>query len=79
MLKNRLKNRKCYVVHMLRYGNSESHSYILGVFSKKHSAMSAGSAEQLYRGNKYEPNIVECILDADMCMDSIYPNNWRKK
>ena len=71
--------KKLYVVHMLRYGNQENHSYVLGVFDNEEFAMSAGAAEQAYRGYKYEPVRVECILNADMNMDEIYHNNWRAK
>ena len=68
-----------YVVEMLRYGNRENHSYILGVFDKKHSAQCAGEAEKTFRGCKYEPAIMTCVLNADMTMDNIVPGNWRRQ
>jgi len=73
-----VKKNALYVVHMLRYGDREKHSYILGVFDKMHHAQQAGAAEQAYRGNKYSPDIVECVLNADMHMDEIHPDNWRE-
>lgn len=73
------KTNKVHVVHMLRYGDPEKHSYILGVFSLKSSAQLAGVAEKEYRGGKYTPKVIVCVLDADMNMDEIYPNNWRTK
>ena len=74
-----MTNPYLYIVHMLRYGNRENHSYVLGVFDNKNKAKSAGAAEEAYRGGKYEPDIVKCVLNADMHMDEIYPDNWRKK
>ena len=72
-------SKKLWVVHMLRYGNRENHSYVLGVFDKKHAANCAGAAEEAYRGGKYKPDVIECVLNADMNMDSIFPNNWKRK
>lgn len=56
-------NNKVYVVHMLRWGSQENHSYILGVFKKQKDAQVAGYLEQQWRANKYEPSVVEVELD----------------
>lgn len=44
---------KYWVVTMYRGGNSEKHSYILGVFSSFEEALKHGSAEEEYSGGKY--------------------------
>lgn len=54
---------KVYVVTMHRWGDSESHNYVQGVFTKKFQAEKAGKAENLYRGGKYEYKISECTLN----------------
>ena len=36
---------KIYVVEMLRWGDRESHSYVIGAFSSKEAADLAGDAE----------------------------------
>lgn len=52
-----------YVVTMQRWGDSESHNYVQGVFTKKAQAEKCGAAEREYRDGKYEPRITEMILD----------------
>ena len=48
-----------YVVTAYRYGNLELHSYVLGVYKKKHAAIKRAEAEESYRGGKYSCRIVE--------------------
>lgn len=48
-----------YVVTMYRYGNHESHSYVLGAWSKKAKAQDEGVQEEEHRGGKYKPEITE--------------------
>ena len=48
---------KVYVVKMNRFGDDESHSYPIGVFTKKLAARKAGQAEEDWRGGKYEAQI----------------------
>lgn len=55
-----------YTVHAYRYGNRERHSYIVGVYSKKHAALKAASTEEEYRGGKYECEVLEWSLDSGM-------------
>lgn len=48
---------------MLRYGDRESHSYIIGIYSTKELAENAGKAERIWRGFKYEYAITEFEVD----------------
>lgn len=48
---------------MQRYGSSESHHYIVGVYTTIEQAKLAGEAERSYRGGKYEPLVQEFVLD----------------
>ncbi len=52
-----------YVVTMQRWGDSETHNYVQGVFTSVEEALSCGQAERSFRGGKYEPKITEHILD----------------
>lgn len=54
---------KLYVVKMNRWGDTELHSYIEGVYSTKIAAEIAGKLNQEYRANKYEPEILEFPLN----------------
>lgn len=59
-----------YIVDMLRFGNDESHHYVLGVYSTIEGANFAGDAEQRWRGGKYEKRIIQTELNAPV------PNAW---
>jgi hypothetical protein len=52
-----------YVVHMLRYGSVENHSYILGAFKNYSLAYNAAESEACDRGGKYEYEIIETELN----------------
>lgn len=52
-----------YVVTMYRYANKEAHSYLLGVFTDKDKAIEAGESHAIYRGGKYESEILEIDLN----------------
>ena len=52
-----------FVVTMHRWGDDESHSYVLGVFSTENKAIEEGKKEMDYRGMKYEPKITKVSLD----------------
>ena len=59
-----MKN-KLYVVTMYRWGDREAHSYVHGVFLKKHAALKAGEDERMYRGgSKYYPEVLEYDHDT---------------
>lgn len=51
---------KLFVTEMLRWGDEESHHYIVGVYSTLATAKLAGEAEATWRGGKYEYRIVPC-------------------
>ena len=53
---------------MYRWGERDNHSYLLGVFDSKHKAKEMGNEHSEYRGNKYEPEIVE--LDLNVSYDT---------
>lgn len=55
---------KVYVVTMHRWGDDESHNYVLGAFTCKEAAAISGDIERTYRGCKYEPKVTECLLDS---------------
>ena len=53
-----------YTVHAYRWGDRELHSYSVGVYSKKHTALKAAQTESDYRGGKYECEVLEWMLDT---------------
>jgi hypothetical protein len=55
-----------YTVHAFRWGDRECHSYIVGVFGKKHAALKAAEIEEEYRGGKYECEVLEWTLDISI-------------
>lgn len=55
---------KIYVVTMHRWGDDESHNYVLGVFSSQEKALEAGDIERTYRGCKYEYKVTESVIDG---------------
>lgn len=57
---------KLYVVKMHRWGDLEAHSYIEGVYESLDIAKLNGKAERMWRDNKYEPEIIETILNASL-------------
>lgn len=52
-----------WVVTMRRWGDDESHNYLLGVFSDECKALKAGTKERDYRGCKYEPKLEQVVID----------------
>jgi hypothetical protein len=53
-----------YVTEMLRWGEQETHHYIVGVYSSKEGATFAGEIEKTWRGGKYDYQVVPMELDA---------------
>jgi len=53
-----------YITEMLRWGDDESHHYILGVYSTREGAAFAGEVEKSWRAGKYEYRVVPMKLDA---------------
>lgn len=52
-----------YVVEMLRWGDDESHHYVVGAFDDLEKAKEWGNANKTYRGGKYEYRVVTCQLN----------------
>ena len=53
-----------YITEMLRWGDTNSHRYTLGVYSSKEGAIFAGEVEKSWRGGKYDYQVVPVKLDA---------------
>ena len=53
---------KVYTVRACRWGDSELHSYIVGVYPEKQAALDAAETEKNWRGGKYECEVLEWIL-----------------
>jgi hypothetical protein len=56
---------KVFVTTMYRYGDKDSHSYVLGVWSNEKLAWAAGNTESFWRGGKYMPEVTEWTIDAN--------------
>lgn len=58
-----------HIVEMLRWGDDESHHYIIGAYINLSDATYAGEVEKTWRGGKYEYRIVSLevnkVLDED--------------
>lgn len=53
-----------FVTRMLRYGDRDAHSYIVGAYTSIEQAKFAGKCEESWRGGKYEYDIKEFKLNA---------------
>ena len=60
-----MKN-KIYSVRACRWGDRDTHSYMVGVYSKKSKALKAAEIEEDYRGGKYECEIQEWNIDKGL-------------
>lgn len=59
-----MKNRTMmYVVTAYRWGDDESHSYLMGVFKKEGEAIKVANSHCNYRGGKYACVIEEVPLN----------------
>lgn len=67
-----------FVTRMLRYGDIEMHSYIVGVYTTRVQAVFAGEAEASWRGGKYEPIIEEFEVDAPTPVEVLTNHNMYK-
>lgn len=52
-------NNKVYIVIAYRWGNKESHNYIVGIYDNVELAMSSAKNEREWRINKYICEILE--------------------
>ena len=57
-------NETIYTVRACRFGDRESHSYIVGVYEEKPIAQKASEVEENHRGGKYECEILEWKLES---------------
>jgi hypothetical protein len=55
--------RTLYVVEMLRWGDREQHSYVIGVFDSDDDAKQCGEIEKSWRGGKYEYEVKSIALN----------------
>jgi NTP pyrophosphatase (non-canonical NTP hydrolase) len=53
-----------YIVQAYRWGDRDSHSYTVGVFSNEHQAVSAAGIEEAYRGGKYTCEVLGWDLNS---------------
>ena len=53
-----------FVLEMLRWGEDDTHHYIVGAYSTHEIAQAAGEIEKSWRGGKYEYNIVYVPVNA---------------
>lgn len=53
-----------YCVTSYRWADNENHSYVLGLFTKKHAAIKAAEQEEDHRGGKYGCEVLEIQLDT---------------
>jgi hypothetical protein len=51
---------------MLRWGDTETHHYIIGVFSTYKKAVKAGECEKTWRGGKYCYQVLAMKIDDDI-------------
>lgn len=61
-----------YVVTMYRFGNTESHSYLLGVYDELYEAVMNAKGERDYRGGKYEAQILRVELNQTKIRQLMY-------
>jgi len=54
---------KVYVVTAYRWGDKESHSYVVGAYNNSGRATCAAEVEEDFRGGKYSCEVVEIIVD----------------
>jgi hypothetical protein len=52
-----------YTVSAHRWSDAESHTYIVGVYSKESAALKAAGDEEEYRGGKYKCEVIEWEVD----------------
>jgi len=78
MPKQDKNNKTVFVVIMQRWGSSEDHHYIIGVFKKFKEAQKAGVKEREYRGGKYDPSISEIEIDGTIIKKYEYTQSWRR-
>ncbi len=64
-----------FITEMLRWGDTETHHYIVGAYSTRELAIHAGEVEKSWRAGKYEYRIVEVIIDAPIADEMLINHN----
>lgn len=64
-------NQTVYITQMLRWGDLESHHYIVGVFTSKLLAEQEGEIEKAWRGGKYEYQVLECVVNPEQNVEKV--------
>lgn len=61
-----MDDKSIYIVEMNRWGSTEDHHYIIGVYSSLRKALEAGIENERFRGGcgKYEPFIIKTRVDS---------------
>ncbi len=54
--------KSVYVVTAYRWGDRNLHSYVVGVFDKKHKAINSADEQSAFRGGKYGCVVEEFIM-----------------
>jgi len=54
---------KVYIVTAYRWGDRETHSYVVGVFDDKELSILAAKTEKEWRGGKYDCEVVSMKLN----------------
>lgn len=57
--------RTVYVVIARRWGDPESHAYLVGVYEKKHAALEAAEKEADWRGGKYGCEVIAAPVEPE--------------
>ena len=55
---------KVYLVTAYRYGDKESHSYVIGIFDNKKNSIMAAKTEENWRGGKYDCEVLEWEMNV---------------
>lgn len=60
-----------YITEMLRWGEPETHHYIVGAYSSREQASLAGDIEEAWRGGKYTSSVKIFEVDEQIPEDKI--------
>ena len=64
-----MNDNPIYIVQAYRWGDTDKHSYIVGVYSSYELAVGASSWEERFRGGKYSCEIYTSSLDTPLFGD----------
>lgn len=58
-----MMKQNVYVVHAFRWGDTNEHGYVVGVYARKKQALDAAKVEEEYRGGgKYLCEVTEWVI-----------------